>query len=144
MAASSARLHGIAGHLGAQQGDGAAAGGAAPSPASAAPAAQQRRPQLFTDAQMRDYLRQGFAVLPVTDVPAAVHEQIYRRCKQVDAENPGNDVLERVPELQQVFDTPLVSGALRSVLGEGYAMHRHRYLHSSSKTDQVFHKDSHW
>lgn len=139
--AAGTRLSSIARQLRAPQ----AINGAAAAPPSRPPATSQQPQQLlFTDAQMRDYLRQGFAILPGTDIPAAVHEQIYQRCKEVEGENPGNDILAKLPGLQQVFDTPLVSGALRSVLGSGYAIHRHRHLHSSSTTDQFFHKDSHW
>ena len=47
-------------------------------------------------------------------------------------------------ELEEVFASSNVASALRSILGEDYAMHRHRHLHSSSENDQVFHADSHW
>ena len=44
----------------------------------------------------------------------------------------------------QVFEDPTVAGALTSVLGEGYAMHGHRALHTTRDADQSWHKDSYW
>lgn len=48
------------------------------------------------------------------------------------------------PEVHQVLETPTVRAGLRSVLGERYALHPHRFLHHSSGNDQNFHKDSFW
>ena len=51
-----------------------------------------------------------------------------------------------VPELQLVFDDPVIKGALTSVLGEGYMMHPHRVLHDNppGSDPQVWHHDSYW
>ena len=77
---------------------------------------EQSELQLLTEAQMQQYLSTGFLVLNVTEVPEATHERIYRQCHQIAAENPGNDILAAVPELQRIFDSSTVAGALRSVL----------------------------
>jgi hypothetical protein len=39
--------------------------------------------------------------------------------------NLGNNVLPLIPEIQEIFDHPLVHGAMQGVLGENYAMHSH-------------------
>lgn len=51
-----------------------------------------------------------------------------------------------VPELATVFESPEVSGALRSLLGPGYIMHTHKHSHrvTSSRPPQTFHRDSRW
>eukprot|EP01048_Picozoa_sp_COSAG05_P005333 COSAG05_NODE_313_length_11620_cov_2.287301_4_plen_91_part_00 len=53
----------------------------------------------------------GCLVLSVDDVPFGLHANIARQCQEVydGGCNPGNDVLERIPQLQQVFDSPTVS-----------------------------------
>ena len=47
-------------------------------------------------------------------------------------------------EMAQIFEDPSVVAALTAVLGEGYAMHGHRALHTSRDHDQSWHKDSYW
>ena len=43
--------------------------------------------------------------------------------------NPYNNLLPEVPELGQVFCHPEVTGALASILGDGYYLHLHRRCH---------------
>ena len=102
-----------------------------------------RPPTQLTDDQLEEFLERGCLILSASEVPAEVHERIYEQCKALADDNPSNDIYERIPELQSVFESPTVAGALQSVLGDGYLMHRHRHMHSSSGRDQVFHKDSH-
>ena len=73
---------------------------------------------LLTDAQMRDFIVDGYVVLR-SSLPTDFHQQIYDRTLQVldDEGNPGNNILPRVPQLRQVFEDPAVVGALTSVLG---------------------------
>lgn len=102
---------------------------------------------LFTDEHMRQFISNGFIVLNV-DMPEGFHEHIYQRCEAVyDTEgNPGNNLLPRVPELQQVFDHPTITGAFSSLLGPDFVMHTHRHGHlTKGKTeDRGWHKDSYW
>ncbi len=102
---------------------------------------------LLTDEQMRDYLTRGFLVLK-TDLPRSLHEQIYQKTSEVfDKEgNPGNNILPRVPELQQVFADPTLRGALTSVLGPDHIMHSHRHCHVNRGPGEGggVHKDSYW
>lgn len=102
---------------------------------------------LFDDEKMRDFLVQGYCVLKV-DLPPSFHEQVYEKTKKVLAQdgNPGNNILPRIPEVQEVFDNPVVKGALTSILGPSYVMHVHRHAHSNTPKGSGggWHKDSYW
>lgn len=104
-----------------------------------------RHAQLLNDQQMQAFIRQGFLILK-TDFPSDFHHQIYQK---IDATleksgNPGNNLLPKIPEIQDVLDHPAVHGALSSVLGSSYFLHPHRYCHfNPPKSDgQGLHKDS--
>lgn len=57
----------------------------------------------------------------------------------------GNNVYPVCRELEHILSSPTCAGALESVLGPGYCLHRHRALHQSSlQGDQDWHKDSFW
>ena len=104
------------------------------------------RPALqLTDKEMRDYIINGYVTVK-TDFSPSFHENI---CQQLDTMfeetgNLGNNLLPAIPEIQEVFDHPIVHGAMQSVLGEHYAMHPHRYCHFNQQGSegQNFHKDS--
>jgi hypothetical protein len=102
---------------------------------------------LFSDQQMQQFIRNGFVSMRV-DMPDGFHESIYDRCESIyDSEgNPGNNILPRVPELQQVFDHPTVVGAFDSLLGTDHVMHVHRHGHltQGKSEDRGWHKDSYW
>ena len=102
---------------------------------------------LFDDAAMRDFLVQGYCVLKVS-LPAEFHQQVFAKTKKILAEegNPGNNILPRLPEVQQVFDDPAVKGALTSLLGPSYVMHVHRFAHPNGPGGNGggWHKDSYW
>lgn len=102
---------------------------------------------LFNDNQMHDFIVNGYVTIK-TDLPASFHEYIYSQLNAVvEAEgNPGNNVLPRIPEIQQVFDQPGVRGAFTSILGPDYIMHPHRHPHHNVPGSQAqgWHKDSYW
>lgn len=41
--------------------------------------------------------------------------------------NWGNNILPRLSEVNDVFQSPIIQGALTSVVGAGYVMHPHRH-----------------
>ena len=106
-------------------------------------------PKLLTDEQVREFLANGHLALQ-PDLPEEFHRRMFERFAALIGEdndhNPGNNLLPVVPELQLVFDDPVVRGALTSVLGEGYMMHPHRVLHDNppGSDAQVWHHDSYW
>ena len=105
------------------------------------------RSYLFDDDAMRDFIVNGYHVITV-DKPVALHADIYEKTKAIIDEdgNPGNNLLPRVPEIQQVYDDPSVRGALTSLLGPDYVMHAHRHPHVNPPNSRggAWHKDSYW
>ena len=105
------------------------------------------QPILLTDEQMRRFISHGYLILD-TDFPAEFHETMSQKIRKVmQAEgNPGNNILPRVPEVQEVFKHPVIRGALTSVLGPDYIMHPHRHCHFTEpgRRVQSWHKDSYW
>ncbi len=101
--------------------------------------------QKLTDRQMQDFIRTGY-VLVKPNLPDEFHQAIYRQTETVfETEfNPGNNLLPRIPALRQVFDDPVVNGALTSVLGPNYFMwpHRHCHYNAPGTPAQNLHKDA--
>ena len=99
---------------------------------------------LLSDAQMRDFIVNGFVTV-TTQLPAQFHDAIYEKTVEVfDKEgNPGNNLLPRIPEIQQIFDDQNVSGALTSLLGPDYYMqpHRHPHYNPPGSKGQGLHQD---
>jgi len=104
-------------------------------------------PLLLTEAQMRQFISHGYLVLN-TDFSTDFHTAMSRRIQEVMHKegNPGNNILPRVPEVQEVFRHPVIQGALTSVLGPDYIMHPHRHCHFTEpgRKVQSWHKDSYW
>jgi hypothetical protein len=103
-------------------------------------------PLLLNDEQMRKFITEGFLILK-TDFPESFHHALTAELNKVyDAEgNPGNNLLPRIREIQQVFDSPVITGALTSVLGPNYMLHAHRHGHYNAQpVAGGWHKDSYW
>ncbi|MCZ8511844.1 HEAT repeat domain-containing protein [Paenibacillus filicis] len=101
---------------------------------------------LLTDEQMRKFITEGFLILK-TDFPEEFHKRLTEQLNEVYEKegNPGNNLLPRIRDLQKVFDHPVVTGALTSVLGPNYMMHTHRHGHfNASPKAGGWHKDSYW
>ncbi|GIP33208.1 HEAT repeat domain-containing protein [Paenibacillus sp. J2TS4] len=103
-------------------------------------------PQLLTDEQMRQFIAEGFLILK-TDLSKEFHQKLLEQLNAVyqNEGNPGNNLLPRIREVQKVFEHPVITGALTSVLGPGYMLHAHRHGHyNSSPQPGGWHKDSYW
>ena len=106
-------------------------------------------PRLLSDEQVRAFVANGLLTLQ-PELPPEFHQAMFDRFVDLIGDdndhNPGNNLLPVVPELQLVFDDPVIKGALTSVLGEGYMMHPHRVLHDNppGSDQQVWHHDSYW
>jgi hypothetical protein len=86
---------------------------------------------LLTDDQMQDFIYTGMCSVKPS-LPDSAHEDIHENLTDwfAENENPGNDILERVPRLKAIFEDPAVHGALTSILGPRYLIHRHRHCHN--------------
>jgi HEAT repeat protein len=103
---------------------------------------------LLTDEQMAHFITKGYVVLE-NDLPREFHELVRNKIDYVCKEegNPGNNFLPRVPEIGEFFDTPVVKGALTSILGPDYFMHPHCHMHYNRpgrEKAQNWHKDGYW
>ncbi|MEF3307778.1 HEAT repeat domain-containing protein [Paenibacillus sp. GYB004] len=105
---------------------------------------------LLTDEQMMQFITKGYLVLQ-NDLDPQQHKKVMDTIYRVLHEegNPGNNILPRVPEIMEFFDTPVVKGALTSVLGTDYYMHPHRHCHYNKPGSQMpgggqWHKDGYW
>lgn len=101
-------------------------------------------PRLLGDIQMRDFLVQGYH-LTDSELPAKYHADVCAHLESLFQRrgNPGNEVLEEVPDLERVWNAPTVTGALTSILGPDYTMHPHRHCHASppGMRGQQWHQD---
>ena len=101
-------------------------------------------PTYLNDAAVRDFIANGF-VLVKSDQPPEFHRSICRQIDDVLAKegNPGNNILPRIPDIQRVFDSPAVRGAIESLVGPNHAMHPHRFCHARAPgaKGQRWHKD---
>ncbi len=99
---------------------------------------------LLTDTQIQRFILDGYITVQ-TDGITDVHGKIYDEIETVFEKegNVGNNILPRVPRIQQVFDQPVVRGALASLLGPDYIMnpHRHCHLNPPGNRGQSWHKD---
>ena len=117
------------------------------------PLPQAPGPKLFDDAQMQEFVREGYALFRLDDLPRSYHDGIVQKLDDVIEKhgNPGNNMLPMVPELTTMLKHPVVDGALQSILGTDYYVHLHRHVHNlpSTNTDEGepggvkrLHKDS--
>ena len=120
-------------------------------------------PRLLTNAQMAEFLAQGYLSLPVDDVvsiklscrvvllvlltccPAApqapsVHRELHANAERAWQKSGGdggaglgNNIWPALPQLGDVLRSSVVHGFVHSILGEGYTMNAHRHMHDSSK-----------
>ena len=102
-------------------------------------------PALLTDTQIQSYLVNGYLTVHTAHDPS-FHRRIHRQIEDLYATtgNPGNDILLRVPDLQQILQDPGVDGALQSLLGPDYLLHPHRHCHHNVQGSggQNMHQDS--
>lgn len=100
---------------------------------------------LLTDEQMQHFIVNGYINIK-TDLPADFHEAIFQEAESVfeNEGNPGNNLVPRIPEIQEIFDHPTVDGALTGLVGPNYYTHPHRHCHYNppGSTGQRLHKDS--
>jgi hypothetical protein len=100
---------------------------------------------LLSDDAMRDFIVNGYVVVKPA-LPPDFHKSVFQQTLGIieKGENLGNNnLLPRVPMLQQVFDDPAVHGALTSILGQNYVMNQHRacHYHPPGSKAQDWHKD---
>ena len=90
-------------------------------------------PVLLDDERVREFIANGFLRL-TPDVDGQTHQAVDALLRQACEHETwyGNNILARVPQMHAVLDCPVVRGALTSLLGEGYCLHPHRAVHTST------------
>lgn len=85
---------------------------------------------LLTDKKMKDFIQNGYVTINSL-LPDSLHKDIYKQTKTVFEKegNPGNNLLPRIPAIQEILDSGPVQGALVSILGENYYLQPHRHCH---------------
>ena len=75
---------------------------------------------LLDDNQMREFIVNGYLIVK-TDLPRNYHDAIYDTTNTVFEKegNPGNNLLPRIPEIQEVFDDPYCPRRVNESLGRG-------------------------
>ena len=100
---------------------------------------------LLTDSQLQFYIENGYISLK-SSRPAQLHQQILEKMETVFEKegNPGNNMIPRIPEIQEVLTDPVIDGALTSIVGPNYYAHPHRHPHFNApgSSGQNLHKDS--
>jgi hypothetical protein len=101
-------------------------------------------PNLLTESQMQSFIRAGYHTVKPALTPD-FHGKVHESLQDLFAghDNPGNEILSRVPTLSDLFGDPEIDGALTSILGPDYLIHRHRHCHNhdSGAAAQDMHKD---
>ena len=96
----------------------------------------QQPPVLLDDDRVREFIANGFVRL-TPDVAPPVHEEVDALLRHACERETwyGNNILPRVPQMHAVLDCPVVRGAVTSLLGEGYYLHPHRAVHTSTPVE---------
>eukprot|EP00759_Apiculatamorpha_spiralis_P051030 PhF_6_TR5093/c0_g1_i1/m.7162 len=114
-------------------------------PPPAPPAAD---PTLLTDAQLQQFIAEGYLVLTPSTMTPSDHAVIHSKLDVIinGYNNPGNNVVPQIPEFEKLLNDSVVKGALTSVLGESYVLQPHRFPHVNAPgtRDQVLHVDSYF
>ena len=102
------------------------------------------KPYLLSDDEIISFIIHGSHIVE-PDFPEGFNESIYAELEALDIQqnNPGDAILDKVPKLHQVFDHPKVRGALVSLLGEDVQMNGHRHCHVNppGTRSQAWHQD---
>ena len=94
--------------------------------------------KLLNDDQVRRFVADGFIMLD-SGLPGSHHETVTRELAYALAHEPvmlGDNVVPRVPMLQEVLESPAVKGAMVSLFGEGFVWAPHRFPHNSEPLDE--------
>ena len=87
-------------------------------------------PILLNDEQIRKFICDGYLILQPS-VDPSIHDLIDEKFCWLAANepNPGNNILARLPELTHILESPEVTGAMISLLGDDYITCTHCFWH---------------
>lgn len=109
-------------------------------------------------AQLRqlyeEFVVDGITVLGADLFPEVDHDKLYAKAADTYAKAEANPsktahldvfgdraLMREIPEINTLLEAPQLVEALQNIVGEGYLIHPHCFLHQASARDQVFHQD---
>ena len=99
---------------------------------------KQQRPILLSDEQVQRYIADGFLIVN-SNLDPAFHAAVSKALDFTltnELPHPGDNIVPRIPALDKVCESPVVRGALISLLGNQYALAPHRFPHNSEPLDK--------
>ena len=93
----------------------------------------RRPPVLLSDEQVQRFIADGFIELQsdlASDFHASVTEELSFALKH-ESRWLGDNLVPRVPILEELLESPVLTGALQSLLGPEFAWTPHRFPHNS-------------
>ena len=96
---------------------------------------------LLDDKQIFEFIINGYMVFN-PKFSADFNETILQKADALET-NPGDNILDEIPELNNVWGDPKVKGILQSLLGATYTMNSHRHCHMNEpgSISQTWHQD---
>ncbi len=88
---------------------------------------------MLSDEQVRQFIANGFIEIR-SELPADFHEIVVEeleRCMKSEMSGLGDNLVPRIPILQQLLDSPKLNTALQSLLGPEFVWAPHRFPHNS-------------
>jgi len=86
------------------------------------------REYLLDDDAVLEFVARGYLQIDTQTSPALLAEIDSKLSSLTN--NPGDGVLDAVPEIREIYAHPAVRGALVSLLGDDMQMHTHRHCHT--------------
>ncbi len=96
----------------------------------------------LTDDEMASFIISGYHVVQ-PNLRAGLNQEIYDALEALPS-NPGDAVIDEVPQLNEVWNSPKVVGSLTSLIGPDYEMFPHRHCHRNAPgtPSQQIHQDN--
>ncbi|KAG2372943.1 hypothetical protein C9374_012973 [Naegleria lovaniensis] len=102
----------------------------------------------LSDEDLKKFLLDGYLVIKPQELALSPqwHSELCQYGTEIFQEdgNCGNNILARIPQLNEIFEDDRVKSILTRILGTGYIMQSHRFWHytQEGQLDQAWHKDS--
>jgi hypothetical protein len=104
---------------------------------------------LLSDAQVKEFITEGFLALPITELGSDFHKNLYDKSKDAFArlaeeQRDPRLAFGELPEMTKVIGSPTLTGALHSLLGADFVQHPHRSMHTKPLGSTSIGGDQDW
>ena len=93
----------------------------------------RQTPILLSDEQVQRYIADGYIIVDSNLAPS-FHIGVTKRVAyalEYELPHPGDNIVPRVPALDELCEAPAVRGALMSLMGSQFALAPHRFPHNN-------------